>query len=67
MWAGERKSNLIHKISSSLVALTGKTPYSTLITHGFALDEQGRKMSKSLGNTIVPSLIIEGGKVSKVL
>ncbi|KAI8062597.1 isoleucine--tRNA ligase [Gongronella butleri] len=47
------------------IALTGQTPYATLVTHGFALDEQGRKMSKSLGNTIEPSLITDGGKDKK--
>jgi len=36
------------------VALTGKAPYKTVISHGFTLDGQGRKMSKSLGNTIDP-------------
>lgn len=50
---------------ANLVAVTGKTPYGTLITHGFTLDEQGRKMSKSIGNTIVPSVITHGGKVNQ--
>ncbi|CAO3658029.1 unnamed protein product [Umbelopsis ramanniana] len=44
------------------IAVKSKSPYSTLITHGFLLDEKGYKMSKSLGNTIVPSLITQGGK-----
>jgi len=35
-------------------------PFKTLITHGFTLDEHGRKMSKSLGNVIAPSQITEG-------
>ncbi|KAK9722931.1 isoleucine-tRNA ligase [Basidiobolus ranarum] len=47
------------------VASTGKSPYGTLITHGFVLDEKGRKMSKSIGNVIEPSLIIKGGKNQK--
>nr|MCU0569914.1 class I tRNA ligase family protein [Oculatellaceae cyanobacterium Prado106] len=34
-------------------------------THGFALDEQGRKMSKSLGNVVDPAIVIEGGKNQK--
>lgn len=50
---------------ANIVAVTGKTPYGTLITHGFTLDEQGRKMSKSIGNTIVPSVITHGGKVNQ--
>ena len=36
------------------VALTGKAPYKIVISHGFTLDGEGRKMSKSLGNTIDP-------------
>ena len=32
------------------VAMTGKAPYKGVLTHGFTVDEQGRKMSKSLGN-----------------
>ncbi|SBW12512.1 isoleucyl-tRNA synthetase [uncultured Alphaproteobacteria bacterium] len=32
----------------------GRAPYDTVLTHGFVLDEQGRKMSKSLGNTVAP-------------
>ena len=39
---------------STGVALTGKSPYKQVVTHGFTLDGQGRKMSKSLGNTIDP-------------
>ena len=37
----------------------GHAPYKQVLTHGFTLDEQGRKMSKSLGNTIVPQKIVE--------
>ncbi|KAG0225194.1 hypothetical protein BGW42_004607 [Actinomortierella wolfii] len=44
------------------VALTGKAPYGTLITHGFLLDAKGFKQSKSLGNTVEPSVVIFGGK-----
>ncbi|KHN96706.1 isoleucine-tRNA ligase [Metarhizium album ARSEF 1941] len=35
-------------------------PFKTLITHGFTLDAQGKKMSKSLGNTIVPGEVMDG-------
>ncbi|KAF8586622.1 isoleucyl-tRNA synthetase [Ramaria rubella] len=38
------------------------SPYGTVITHGFVLDKEGKKMSKSLGNVISPMSIIEGGK-----
>ncbi len=47
------------------VAVNGHAPYKTVLTHGFALDDQGRKMSKSLGNIIDPLMIIEGGKNQK--
>ncbi len=36
----------------------GRAPYNAVLTHGFALDAQGRKMSKSLGNTVDPLKII---------
>ncbi|GAB4468559.1 MAG: isoleucine--tRNA ligase [Burkholderiaceae bacterium] len=35
-------------------ALDGRAPYKALLTHGFTVDAQGRKMSKSLGNVIRP-------------
>ncbi|KAI8970947.1 tRNA synthetases class I-domain-containing protein [Pilobolus umbonatus] len=47
------------------IAVTGKAPYKTLITHGFALDEKGEKMSKSIGNIVEPILITDGGKDKK--
>ena len=37
----------------------GRAPYDAVITHGFTMDEDGRKMSKSLGNTVVPQEIIK--------
>ena len=47
------------------VAVNGHAPYKTVLTHGFALDEQGRKMSKSMGNVVDPAGIINGGKNQK--
>ncbi len=41
------------------VARTGRAPYKTVLTHGFIKDEQGRAMSKSLGNVISPLEITE--------
>jgi isoleucyl-tRNA synthetase len=38
-------------------ALEGRAPYRGLLTHGFATDGQGRKMSKSLGNTVDPQSV----------
>jgi isoleucyl-tRNA synthetase len=37
----------------------GESPYKAVLTHGFVIDENGRKMSKSLGNVISPSDIIK--------
>ncbi|MAY88628.1 MAG: isoleucine--tRNA ligase [Pseudooceanicola sp.] len=37
----------------------GRAPYRNVVTHGFTLDEKGAKMSKSLGNTIVPDEVIK--------
>lgn len=42
----------------SAVAKEGKAPYRQVLTHGFTVDAQGRKMSKSLGNVIAPEKII---------
>jgi len=47
------------------VAVNGYAPYKTVLTHGFTLDEQGRKQSKSLGNVVDPMTVIEGGKNQK--
>ncbi len=41
------------------VATTGIAPYLTVLTHGFVLDEEGKKMSKSLGNVVAPQDIIK--------
>ncbi len=41
------------------VATTGKAPYKTVLTHGFVLDGEGKKMSKSVGNVVVPQEIIK--------
>ncbi len=43
---------------STGVAHLGKSPYKTCVTHGFVLDGDGRKMSKSLGNVVDPLKII---------
>ena len=37
----------------------GKAPYDVVLTHGFVLDENGRKMSKSLGNVVAPQDVIK--------
>ncbi len=40
-------------------ATTGHAPYKAVLTHGFVLDEKGYKMSKSLGNTVLPQTIAD--------
>lgn len=37
----------------------GRAPYKAVVTHGFTMDEEGRKMSKSLGNTVVPQDVMK--------
>ena len=39
--------------------VNGRAPYDMLLTHGFVLDGQGRKMSKSLGNVTAPQKLID--------
>ena len=41
------------------VGTRGRAPYKGVLTHGFVLDKEGRKMSKSLGNTLAPQAIAE--------
>ncbi|KAH6853314.1 tRNA synthetases class I-domain-containing protein [Chaetomium sp. MPI-CAGE-AT-0009] len=41
----------------------GLSPFKTLITHGFTLDKKGKKMSKSLGNTISADQVMDGSLV----
>jgi isoleucyl-tRNA synthetase len=46
--------------NSSLItgtAVRGKSPYKSILSHGFTLDGEGKKMSKSLGNTIDPNKV----------
>ena len=47
--------------SSLLVGIgtRGRAPFNQVLTHGFVMDDQGRKMSKSLGNTVAPQDIIK--------
>ncbi len=41
------------------VGTRGRAPYNQVLTHGFVMDEHGRKMSKSLGNTVAPQDVIK--------
>ena len=40
-------------------ALAGRAPYKAVLTHGFVVDDKGRKMSKSLGNVILPQKVTQ--------
>ncbi|CEQ39985.1 SPOSA6832_01558, partial [Sporobolomyces salmonicolor] len=59
------QSSLLTKVASTPEGETPMAPYKDVITHGMVLDDKGRKMSKSLGNIISPSTIIQGGKNAK--
>ena len=41
------------------VATRGVSPYKFLLSHGFVMDGEGKKMSKSLGNVIVPDQVVK--------
>jgi len=40
------------------IAMRGEAPFRQILTHGFTVDEQGRKMSKSLGNVVAPEKVV---------
>ncbi len=40
------------------IAINGTAPYKAVLTHGFTVDENGRKMSKSIGNVVSPQKVI---------
>jgi isoleucyl-tRNA synthetase len=41
------------------LAIRGEAPYKTVLTHGFTVDAQGKKMSKSLGNVVSPQTVVK--------
>ncbi|PWC16810.1 isoleucine--tRNA ligase [Brenneria corticis] len=49
-------------------AIKGKAPYRQVLTHGFTVDGQGRKMSKSIGNTVSPQDVMNklGGDILRL-
>lgn len=50
------------------MAMYGNAPYKQVLTHGFAMDAEGKKMSKSLGNTVAPQKVMNelGGDVLRL-
>jgi isoleucyl-tRNA synthetase len=47
-----------HSSLLTSVAQKGHAPYKSVLTHGFTVDDKGRKMSKSLGNVILPQKVV---------
>jgi isoleucyl-tRNA synthetase len=47
-----------HSSLLTAVAQKGHAPYKAVLTHGFTVDEKGRKMSKSLGNVVAPQKVV---------
>ena len=48
-----------HSSLLTAVGTRGQAPYKSVLTHGFVVDEQGKKMSKSIGNVIAPKQVID--------
>ncbi len=48
-----------HSSLLTSVAINGYAPYKAVLTHGFTVDGEGRKMSKSVGNTVAPQEVME--------
>ncbi|MDH3712638.1 MAG: isoleucine--tRNA ligase [Gammaproteobacteria bacterium] len=48
-----------HSSLLTCVAIYGHAPYRQVLTHGFTVDQNGRKMSKSLGNVIAPQQVMK--------
>ncbi len=48
-----------HTALLTSLATRGRAPYDSVLTHGFTLDGKGRKMSKSVGNTVAPQEVIK--------
>ncbi|HEU4664171.1 MAG TPA: isoleucine--tRNA ligase [Dokdonella sp.] len=48
-----------HSSLLTAAAMFGHAPYDAVLTHGFTVDAQGRKMSKSLGNVVAPQKVVD--------
>ncbi len=65
------QSSLLTRVAAltdrpSTATTLGLSPFKTLITHGFTLDQEGKKMSKSLGNTISADQVMDGSLLPPV-
>lgn len=56
------QSSLITAVATTPEGRKPVAPYKTVVTHGYVLDNESRKMSKSLGNVVSPLSIIQGGQ-----
>ncbi|KAL8382479.1 hypothetical protein RB595_006319 [Gaeumannomyces hyphopodioides] len=54
------QSSLLTRVAAQWEGSSAQPPFRTLVTHGFTLDSKGKKMSKSLGNIISPTDVMEG-------
>jgi isoleucyl-tRNA synthetase len=52
-------SRLVPFLAARKLRHAGPRAYDTVVTHGFTMDEDGKKMSKSLGNTVSPQDVIK--------
>ena len=50
---------LVPQLAAVGIGTRGRAPFRQVLTHGFVVDEHGRKMSKSLGNTVAPQDVIK--------
>ncbi|WP_440221912.1 isoleucine--tRNA ligase [Dokdonella sp. MW10] len=48
-----------HSSLLTSAAMHGRAPYDEVLTHGFTVDQHGRKMSKSLGNVVAPQKVVD--------
>ncbi|EPQ32481.1 uncharacterized protein PFL1_00675 [Pseudozyma flocculosa PF-1] len=56
------QSSLLTSVATAPEGQVPAAPFRTVVTHGYVLDKDNRKMSKSLGNTVSPLDIVHGGK-----
>src|SRR3546814_14240270 len=55
----DQHRGLFHSSLLTGVAMDGVAPYRQVLTHGFTVDADGRKMSKSLGNVVAPQKVVD--------
>lgn len=61
------QSSLLTKIAVDKDIAEPSAPFARVITHGFLLDEHGKKMSKSIGNTVLPHELINGSDKTQAI